>query len=475
MKTARHWILPLICFLFILFLIGSAFVNYARYNSKDQVEKNLIDIVSERAEKMSDQLLKMTSAADPVCLYLKNDLSTGNQQKAADVLKESTGSYLVVICGASGRGTGSGKITVDISSTDYYKKMQTSQDVSFFQTNDDGVSGKKAIVVAVPFKDADLADRYVIMYLEEDKWMTIASSGRLKNELDVVVNQQGAVIASSDDRHPFVQDGKLWDNLDGDGSEREKAGSYIVRHTGAVFQAQDDSVIVEAPLMINNWALTTTVDKSLLQLMYSEAWKETADPLRNLLIAMLGIVGAGVILFAAEKRKDQEIHEGLRQKAETDPLTGLLNKASTEAAIRSYILHNPDKHGILFLLDVDNFKGINDTLGHAFGDEALREFGFRASTLFRVTDISGRVGGDEFMIFLKDVPEASEQAEAQKLQEFITHFSAGKGYIRHEVTASVGGASYPRNGNNFEQLYNAADLALYQSKAKGKSKVTMAD
>ena len=133
MKTARHWILPLICFLFILFLIGSAFVNYARYNSKDQVEKNLIDIVSERAEKMSDQLLKMTSAADLVCLYLKNDLSTGNQQKAADVLKESTGSYLVVICGASGRGIGSGKITVDISSTDYYKKMQTSQDVSFFQ------------------------------------------------------------------------------------------------------------------------------------------------------------------------------------------------------------------------------------------------------------------------------------------------------------------------------------------------------
>ena len=163
-----------------------------------------------------------------------------------------------------------------------------------------------------------------------------------------------------------------------------------------------------------------------------------------------------------------------KEKAEKDSLTGLLNKASTERAIRKYIAHNQGKNGLLFLLDVDNFKGINDTLGHAFGDEALREFGFRASMLFRSSDISGRIGGDEFMIFLKDIPEEMMEEETHKLEEFIAHFSAGNGYIRHEVTASVGGALFPRDGDTFEKLYEAADRALYQSKNHGKSKVTMA-
>jgi diguanylate cyclase (GGDEF)-like protein len=447
-------------------------LGYAVYNSRSQVNTNLIGLVTERAEKMSDQLLKMTSAADPVCLYLKKDLSAQNQRDAVEALRESTGSYLVVSCGKSGRGIGSGQITVDISDTDYFVKIRSLNDTGYLQTRDDGVSGKEAVIVAVPFRDMDQADRYIIMYLDKKKWMTIASSGRLKNELDVVVNQQGAVIAASDEQHLFVSDGKLWDNLDE--GESDHASAYIVRHTGAVFNAQNDAVIVEAPLMINNWALTTTVDRSLLQLMYAEAWKETSELLRNLLIAIISFVGVGVILFVAEKKNDQKVHEGLKQRAETDPLTGLLNKTSTEAEIRSHIRNNPDKPGVLFLLDVDNFKGINDTLGHAFGDEALREFGFRASTLFRVTDISGRVGGDEFMIFLKNIPEESVPEEVQKLQEFVTHFSAGKRYIRHEVTASVGGACYPKDGMDFEKLYEAADLALYQSKAKGKSKVTMA-
>ena len=138
------------------------------------------------------------------------------------------------------------------------------------------------------------------------------------------------------------------------------------------------------------------------------------------------------------------------------------------------MMHNQGKKGLLFLLDVDNFKGINDTLGHAFGDEALREFGFRASMLFRSSDISGRIGGDEFMIFLKDIPEEMMEEETHKLEEFIAHFSAGNGYIRHEVTASVGGAIFPKDGDTFEKLYEAADRALYQSKNHGKSKVTMA-
>ena len=78
------------------------------------------------------------------------------------------------------------------------------------------------------------------------------------------------------------------------------------------------------------------------------------------------------------------------------------------------------------------------------------------------------------MIFLKDIPEEMMEEETHKLEEFIAHFSAGNGYIRHEVTASVGGAIFPKDGDTFEKLYEAADRALYQSKNHGKSKVAMA-
>ena len=90
----------------------------------------------------------------------------------------------------------------------------------------------------------------------------------------------------------------------------------------------------------------------------------------------------------------------LEDKADTDLLTDLNNKMATERKIREYMEKYPDKQGVLFVLDVDNFKKINDTMGHAFGDEVLRSLAVRLQSMFRATDIVGRTGGDEFMVFL---------------------------------------------------------------------------
>jgi len=126
---------------------------------------------------------------------------------------------------------------------------------------------------------------------------------------------------------------------------------------------------------------------------------------------------------------------------------------------------------MLFLFDVDNFKKINDTKGHAFGDEVLRTLGETLSSQFRVTDIIGRIGGDEFMIFLKNIPnDEIATREAEKIMYYFKHFQAG-GYVKYSATASVGVAMFPNDGADFDSLYRSADEALYRAKEGGRNQL----
>ena len=162
----------------------------------------------------------------------------------------------------------------------------------------------------------------------------------------------------------------------------------------------------------------------------------------------------------------------LQNKAETDLLTELLNKISTENKIREYLEdEGRDKTSMMCVLDIDNFKKINDTMGHAFGDEVLATLGKRIRTEFRVTDIIGRTGGDEFIIFLKDLKDDSViEREAGRVAAFFKDFTVGT-YTKYSPTASVGAAIYPRDGSDYDSLYKDADTALYKAKKRGKNQL----
>ncbi|MDO4188293.1 MAG: GGDEF domain-containing protein [Lachnospiraceae bacterium] len=165
--------------------------------------------------------------------------------------------------------------------------------------------------------------------------------------------------------------------------------------------------------------------------------------------------------------------EDLQNKADTDLLTDLYNKVATERMIKEYLAgEGKDSVSMLFVLDVDDFKKINDTRGHAFGDQVLSSLGHQIRTWFRLNDILGRIGGDEFMIFVKDVkdPEVIRR-EGSRIMQFFEGFNVGE-YSKYSPTASVGGAVYPNDGNDFESLYKAADKAVYKSKKEGKNRVS---
>ena len=150
-------------------------------------------------------------------------------------------------------------------------------------------------------------------------------------------------------------------------------------------------------------------------------------------------------------------------------MTGIYNREETEHQIGTYLMSNPDTMGALFMIDTDNFKQINDTQGHMIGDVVLTEIASGMKKLMRESDVVGRIGGDEFTVFMKDITSAEDAEEkAEELLHLFRHlFESEKSPIK--VSCSMGIAIYPKDGASFKEIYASADKALYQAKSKGKN------
>ena len=154
----------------------------------------------------------------------------------------------------------------------------------------------------------------------------------------------------------------------------------------------------------------------------------------------------------------------LSLRATTDAMTGLLNREATQAIIET-ALSSGQAGALLLLLDMDNLKDINDTHGHPIGDRAILVLTEQLRAIFPNADAIGRIGGDEFMIFLRGVgSEAQARAQLETLRQRLVQASQGK---RATLRCSVGGA-FVRPGEDYASLYRRADEALYYVKRHGR-------
>ena len=131
--------------------------------------------------------------------------------------------------------------------------------------------------------------------------------------------------------------------------------------------------------------------------------------------SLTGDVYAYIAVFDVDLQVEQG--EKLKQSASTDFLTGVLNRAAIEKRIEEKLMKNAYA-GTFFIIDVDNFKSVNDILGHPIGDKLLKQIASTLSDLFRKDDLVGRLGGDEFCAFMNDIidPDVVE-AKAEQLNE----------------------------------------------------------
>jgi diguanylate cyclase (GGDEF)-like protein len=157
--------------------------------------------------------------------------------------------------------------------------------------------------------------------------------------------------------------------------------------------------------------------------------------------------------------------EKLKIEASTDPLTQLLNRRALEHRA-SQILGDSKGLLALCLMDIDNFKTFNDVYGHSVGDEVLAAVSRRLLAHIRRQDVIGRVGGDEFVILLRNI--RSPQDAKEKMEAICTLFMEEAGEQR--VSSSVGIALFPADGTEYRTLFDKADKALYQAKNMGKNR-----
>lgn len=156
------------------------------------------------------------------------------------------------------------------------------------------------------------------------------------------------------------------------------------------------------------------------------------------------------------------------EEAQKDILTGLYNRRFVEKEVDAY-LSVEGRKGVLFIIDMDNFKGVNDTFGHITGDAVLVRFSEYIKRLIRSDDIACRIGGDEFILFFpgaisKDFAAMKAQALIDAYEETVAQTKTGA----VESGISVGITFAPRDGLNFMSLYKNADRALYYVKENGK-------
>jgi diguanylate cyclase (GGDEF)-like protein len=193
-----------------------------------------------------------------------------------------------------------------------------------------------------------------------------------------------------------------------------------------------------------------------------------SDATRQLLSLLAG--NAAVALSNAAAVKQLEL------MATTDPMTGLLNKRSLEAEFERRI-KSASRFGkklAVLVTDIDKFKSVNDTYGHAVGDLVIKGLGAVLARCKRDTDAVARFGGEEFVIVCEETDTEGAFALAERIRTELekTVFATEMGPLK--VTCSLGIAEFPRDGRTREELFHRADEALYEAKRGGRNRTCVA-
>lgn len=258
--------------------------------------------------------------------------------------------------------------------------------------------------------------------------------------------------------------------LKGGSIDRVKADFQEEKTGSAKMCEKSDSsnpyYLIYTPLQINHWMVCYLVP-------VSEVEKDYAFISQYELLLSGVLVIALFLLLLTILRMNHRKHEALLHFAQTDALTSINNRQSTEGSINHYLKESGDSLCAFMMMDVDKFKDINDTYGHASGDIVLQKIGNLLKAGFRESDIVGRIGGDEFVVFMKHVDSKEIVLERiENLQRSISsqNLEAING---HKITTSLGLAFAPEHGTTYLELYKASDEALYETKRHGRNGYTI--
>ena len=476
-SITTQWAIPTIILMVFLVFTLISYNKTMQENSKIKA----LDRVSRQAVSVAGYYKGLyegsVNGADAIADYLMNedDIFSDRAVELIKYLDNHMGLVDAYIVKSNGNAIDSyGNTYQTVNSSEEFKSLLGTKDYSAAIVDE---KNRAVLMVSAPIRTEDEWRGNLILVYKADKIAkqmdSTAYSYALVYANGIIGEVYGAEsgIYQPGDRLSEVVDKLTFD----EGSSTVFMQSIESGRAGTVHVNDGKGVscyICHQPIATTGACVIVSVRDNQINRSIQEENQDTRSMIMKVLISIGIFVGLIIVIYIINRVNFTKENMELQNKAETDLLTELLNKISTENKIKEYLSgEGKDKTCMMCVLDIDNFKKINDTMGHAFGDEVLATLGKRIRTEFRVTDIIGRTGGDEFIIFLKDLKDDSIiEREAGRVAGFFKDITVGT-YTRYSPTASIGAAIYPRDGVDYESMYKAADTALYKAKKRGKNQL----
>ena len=290
----------------------------------------------------------------------------------------------------------------------------------------------------------------------------------------LIVNRTGKIIAyedGNDEKKQFLYGNNLFTyyaekNKNQNDTLNKIQEDFSENESGFIRLSLDNTnaenyYMTYTPIGMNDWMLCYIVPVKAAQKTYDFIQKYEA-----IFLLVFCVLVVMLVIYIGCKNHQEKAK--LLAVAQHDTLTGLYNKDYTQKFIEQILQQEKGLHGFI-ILDVDYFKSVNDNYGHIVGDKVLSMLGKFLQKQFRENDILGRIGGDEFVILMRDISEC-ENVE-QRINDLLKKIPEMKiaEMDNQSITISVGVALAPESGNTFIKLYRHADQALYETKRAGRN------
>ena len=204
-------------------------------------------------------------------------------------------------------------------------------------------------------------------------------------------------------------------------------------------------------------------------------WRLGTNPENDVIIPLL--IAPPFFFYLLSKLRQLAIaHEQLMVVASTDGLTSCFNRVAFTTLVDGYLQRVDQeerrREGALLVMDVDHFKNVNDSFGHDAGDEALKLISQSIKSTLREVDLVGRMGGEEFSVFLPGIAPDRVFLVAERIRETVKAANFSHEGVSCDLSISIGGATYVRR-TSFSELYKLADRQLYDAKRNGRNRVEL--
>ncbi|MBQ6553947.1 MAG: GGDEF domain-containing protein, partial [Firmicutes bacterium] len=351
--------------------------------------------------------------------------------------------------------------------TDYYKTAMSGENAISESTVVDE-DGDEVLVLAVPITRNDTTVGVIYGTFTKEVLNSIIDTMNFAGtSTNVLLNKNGTIIAMTDEGNTLPDNTtNLFDVVkEAKNADSDKNTTYTYRKGMRTYS------MVMTPIGAHDWYFATILPDSVVA-------AQTAAISRDVFTEMAGVVILSVLLlfFVLRVMRENDIKKlYLMQKAERDALTGILNKGAFESYVENMAkTASTEEMGLYYIIDLDNFKKVNDTFGHEMGDKVLREVSEKINEIFGSNDFVGRIGGDEFAAYhivtaeeKKDITAAAQKYGSALCESIRKTYEMDNKQVN--VSASIGISVYPKTGGDYGGLYRSADKALYHVKDRGKN------